>query len=49
MMSEIRESLDAGCLAAYKKRKLEGVTEGRKETVQREAAAGRERIEGETV
>ena len=49
MMSEIRESLDAGCFAAYKKRKLEGVTEGRKETVQREAAAGRERIEGETV
>ena len=36
MMGEIRESLDEGAFAAYKKRKLEGVTEGQKETKERE-------------
>ena len=51
MMSEIRDSLDAGCFAAYKKRKLEGVTEGQKETVRRENRSEGKRIviEGETV
>ncbi|MBO4873669.1 MAG: tRNA guanosine(34) transglycosylase Tgt [Lachnospiraceae bacterium] len=49
MMSEIRGSLDAGTFSSYKKSKLEGVTEGQKETAQRENAAGNKRIEGDSL